>query len=51
MEANGMYWEGCLLEGQGVHFAGCTRKGGDFLLLELMETCDECTKGETVKQR
>lgn len=51
MEANGMYWEGCLLEGQGVHFAGCTRKGGDFLLLELMETCDECTKAETVRQR
>lgn len=46
--ANGMYWEECLPEVQGVQFAGCTWKAADFLLLKLMGTCDECRKGWTV---
>lgn len=45
MEANGMYWEGCLLEVQGDQFTGCTCKVGDFLLVELMRICDEWRKG------
>lgn len=48
MEANGMYWEGRLLEVEGVQFTGCTSEGGDFLLAELMGTCDECRKGWAV---
>lgn len=43
-----MYWEGCLLEAQGVQFTGCTCKVGDFLLVELMGTCDEHRKGWTL---
>lgn len=30
MEADGMYWEGCLLEVQGVQFPGCKCKASDF---------------------
>lgn len=51
MEANGTYWEGCLLEVQGVQFADRTWKFGDFLLLELTRTSDEHRKGWAVKQR
>lgn len=46
-----MYWEERTPEDQGVQFAGCTWKVGDFLLLELMGTYDEYRKGWAVKQR
>lgn len=43
---NGMDWEACLLEVQAVRLAGCTWKVGDFLLLELMGSRDECRGGQ-----
>lgn len=48
MEANGMYWEGLLLEVEGVQFSSWTCRVGDFLLGELMRTCAECRKGWAV---